>query len=398
MLKAADALVEAGHDVRFVTTRNAAWASAQDEQVWKARGGRWRWTEVRNERGSALWLRSGVRFHGARRIVRWLGPQRSPQPLLGRALGRVHTELVHAVAAEPCDLVYSGTLAALASGAAAARVSGARYATDCEDFHSEEGLDTPEGRLNDGLAQEIERRVLPHAAFVTAGSAAMAEAYRRKYRVETIALHNTFPLPPSPPLLAASRARGLRLYWFGQNITPYRGLEHAIRAVGMAGLDATLTLRGRVRGSFLDDLRRLQAQVAPRLTIEHLPPDAPDRMVALCSEYDVGLSLEEGVTPTNLLTVSNKVLTYPLAGLPVALTDTPGQRELARDLGEGALVVPLRDIALLAAGLKRWNEDRELLGRARVAAWEAARRRWHWEHQAERGALLEAVERALRER
>ena len=79
-----------------------------------------------------------------------------------------------------------------------------------------------------------------------------------------------------------------------------------------------------------------------------------------------------------------------LAGLAVVFTDTPGQRRLAIDLGEGAILYPPGDVAALAAGLTRWASDKDLLGRARAAAWQAARRRWHWEHREERGALLDA--------
>ena len=53
------------------------------------------------------------------------------------------------------------------------------------------------------------------------------------------------------------------------------------------------------------------------------------------------------------------------------------------------------DVASLAAGLRRWAEDKSRLARAKGAAWVAARRRWHWEHPEERGALLEAVAKVL---
>jgi hypothetical protein len=35
------------------------------------------------------------------------------------------------------------------------------------------------------------------------------------------------------------------------------------------------------------------------------------------------------------------------------------------------------------------------LAEARAASWQAARTRWHWEHQQERGALLAAVASVL---
>jgi len=39
--------------------------------------------------------------------------------------------------------------------------------------------------------------------------------------------------------------------------------------------------------------------------------------------------------------------------------------------------------------------DPARLAEARAASWQAARTRWHWEHQQERGALLAAVASVL---
>jgi hypothetical protein len=85
-----------------------------------------------------------------------------------------------------------------------------------------------------------------------------------------------------------------------------------------------------------------------------------------------------------------------LAGLAVVFTDTPGQRPLAEDLGNAALLYSPGNVAALAAGLKRWAEDKQQLLAAKHSAWDAACRRWHWHHDEERGALLQAVENVLR--
>jgi glycosyltransferase involved in cell wall biosynthesis len=110
---------------------------------------------------------------------------------------------------------------------------------------------------------------------------------------------------------------------------------------------------------------------------------------------DVGLALEPGEPLNNRLLLSNKALTYPLAGLAVAISATPGQRDFAAALGEGAVVAEPGDVETLAAGLAAWSKDRKKLARARRAAWEAARSRWHFGHPEERGVLLAAVREAL---
>jgi glycosyltransferase involved in cell wall biosynthesis len=95
------------------------------------------------------------------------------------------------------------------------------------------------------------------------------------------------------------------------------------------------------------------------------------------------------------LCLTNKAFTYILAGLAVAISDTPGQHDLAIDLGDGAALVPTGDPRALAAAFARWSADPAALDRAKRTAWRAAVRRWHWEHSDERGRLLACVRQAL---
>jgi glycosyltransferase involved in cell wall biosynthesis len=241
------------------------------------------------------------------------------------------------------------------------------------------------------LAERIERAVLPDAAFLTASSSAIAAAYADKYGVHPIPVHNTFPLPSRAPSLEPGEGPSLRLYWFSQTIGTGRGLEDAVRAMGLANIPGELHLRGRAISEYADGLRRLAAKSAPRLKVCCHEPAPPDTMVDCCRGFDAGLAVEPGFSLNNRLALSNKAFTYMLAGLAVVMTDTSGQLPLARDLGEGAIVYSPGDIEALAAGLTRWAGDKMLLARAKATAWEAARRRWHWEHPEDCGALLAAV-------
>jgi glycosyltransferase involved in cell wall biosynthesis len=95
------------------------------------------------------------------------------------------------------------------------------------------------------------------------------------------------------------------------------------------------------------------------------------------------------------LCVTNKAFTYILAGVAVAMTDTPGQHALGVDLGDAAALVAPGDVDALASAFARWAADPAKLDHAKRTAWQAASRRWHWEHEAERGALYRLVEEAL---
>jgi glycosyltransferase involved in cell wall biosynthesis len=246
--------------------------------------------------------------------------------------------------------------------------------------------------------EAIERRVLPEAAFLTAAGAAIAEAYRAKYAVEAISVNNVFPVPRRTPDFARPAAAPLRLFWFSQMIGPDRGLEDAVRAASLLDRPVWLGLLGSLHGSYPAQLQSLAAEVAPKLDLTFLGTCAPDEVLDAARTADVGLALEPGFSRNNDLALSNKICTYVLAGLAVAATDTKGQHAVAEDLGEGAVIYRPGDVPTLAAGLKHWADDPEALLRAKRASWEAGRRRWHWEHPLERGALLDAVARVFASR
>ena len=272
----------------------------------------------------------------------------------------------------------------------AARRLGVPYALDLEDFHSNEQAGKP---IANRIMEAIENRVLPGAAFLTAGSLPIADAYKQKYGVHPIPVNNTFSLPATVPPLDGAVGRPFRLFWFSQTIGHDRGLQEVVQAAGHLGRPVRLGLLGR-KTHFVEELTRMASKIA-NLELEIQKPCFPDEIVERCNGWDVGLAMENRTPLNRDLCLTNKIFTYPLAGMAIAATDTTAQRQLAPEFGEGAFLYPPGDSAALAAGLRRWACDPATLVRAKKASWEAAQRRWHWEHPLERGALLDAVERAI---
>src|SRR3954469_3852689 len=242
MLKAADALADAGYRVRVVSTDNASWATQADAAIRQTR--HWDWSVVNygRETAPAVRLKTGVRFRAMQAIASVAAPSRVPTAVAIRAYGRVHDELVEQIAAQPCDLVYGGTTGALAAVADGARRLRVPHGIDFEDFHSGEGSG-PGSELANALAARVEQLVIRGATFVTGGSSMIAEAYRERYGIPVIPIHNTFSVEP---VTATGGADGpLRLYWFSQTLGAGRGLEDVIRAAGDAHVDVELHLRAR---------------------------------------------------------------------------------------------------------------------------------------------------------
>jgi len=394
MLKSADALAAAGYDVRVIATSHEPWATDTDRDVRSRRSFPVEVINYRRDEDPLTYYQSGARYRTARAAASVVGVERVPLGVVARAFGRVHAELVQAIASEASDLIYGGTTGALAAIAEAARRRSTSYGLDLEDLHSAE-TSGPDAALADALASRVEEAVVNGAAFITTSSEAIGAAYHDEYGVSPVVIHNTFPLPDREPDFARVDPDTLRLYWFSQTIGPGRGLEHAVAAAGRAGARIELTLRGRAQSGYLEALRHLAAAHAPLLSIEHEPPAPPDAMVDLARGYDVGLALEQMAPRNRQLCLTNKAFTYILAGVAVAITDTPGQHALGVDLGRAAALVPPTDVDALAAAFAGWAADPAALDCAKRAAWAAATRRWHWEHQSERGTLYRLVGEAL---
>jgi len=382
MLKAADAFAGAGYRVHVVSTNTAAWAAEADKDITRSRT--WNWSIVQSGR-----VMSGARFKLAQALAATMD---APMPVAARAYSRLHDELQRDIMARPADLIYGGTTGALAAVAEAGRRLQTPYAIDFEDFHSGEHTG-PGSELTNALAAKVEADVLAQARFVTAGSPMIAEEYAARYGVRPLTIHNTFSavipvkgeLPEGP----------LRLYWFSQTLGPQRGLEDVIRAAGQSGAAVELHLRARTVPAYLESLRAMQAAVAPALRLIMHDPASPDAMVTLAQPYDAGLACEEPYVLNRRLCLTNKIFTYLAAGVPMLLSRTPAQARLEPELGDAAFGYACGDVQGLAAILRRLAADRALRCRGRAAARDAAARRWHWEHPADRGALLDAVRGAF---
>jgi hypothetical protein len=396
MVKAADALHEAGYAVRVVSANYIPWAREADASLRQSRS--WDWSVFDYERYRATFsnLKTGLRYRLSRRIAQALGPKKVSLPLAARAYSRAHPELLRLAVRDPADFIYGGSGVGISVAAVAARRLGVPFAMDLEDYHSAEQDESSDAGLSHSLVSNIERRTLRDASFLTAGSEAIGAEYQRRYGVSVLPLNNVFPLPAREPDFSVLPEGELRFVWLGQTVGGGRGLEEAVEAIGLAGITARLTLRGSPATGYVESLKEFARQVAPRLKIEHFPPSPSKDVVDLCRGNDIGLALEQAHVLNRALCLCNKPFTYLLAGLAVVFTNTVGQRPLAADLGTGALVYNIGEPAELAAGLKAWAADQAALLNARRSAWESARRRWHWEHPAERGMLLDAVAKALR--
>jgi hypothetical protein len=393
MVKAADAAVDAGFAVRFVSVDLAEWATRLDGDLVATR--RWQWDRVRLRKVErplrSRWV--SARHRAARAVAARISGERLATSVAVLAFARTHTELVRAILAEPFDFVYGGTVGALAATAEAARRANRPFAIDLEDYHPGESSDD-DAELTHRLAGLVLRSALDRPVFVTTASVPMARQYEAAFGISSRVIHNVMPRSMPPRRFDVERGP-LQLYWFSQTIGAGRGLEEIVEGIAVAGIEADLHLRGANGEAFVAQLRMKAQAHGARVSIYLHPPAPADQMIDLCRGHAIGLALEQPDAINRDLCVTNKVLTYLPAGLAVLATSTQGHRYVEQHAPTAFACYQCGDTLGLASALKRWNDDRPRLATARRASWEAAEARFHWEHPLERGALMSALEEAV---
>jgi glycosyltransferase involved in cell wall biosynthesis len=304
--------------------------------------------------------------------------------------------LARAAAAEPADLYVAHCLAALPAAAWAARRHAAKLGFDAEDDHVGELEDTPENRPEIEVRRRIEAHYLPSCHHLTAASPGIARAYGDRYGVEMTPILNVFPLAHAPRVdFGESRnsCGRLSVYWFSQTIGPGRGLETFVKVMGKLRSNILLSVRGNDFLGYSNCLKKLAVEAGVIDSIQFLPSGPPDEMAQLAAGHDIGLALELGTPPNRAISLTNKIFTYLLAGIPVLLSDTPAQRELATHLGEAARVVDLSTMDTVLKPLNNWLMNPGSLMIAKHEALRLSRERFNWDK--EKKCFLQSIERTL---
>jgi hypothetical protein len=393
LVKEADTLSAAGYDVRVVAADYLGWARNADAEFQERA-----WTladRVKFGPSAPLLrrLRQGLRFRLANKLFHY---GVSITAVVNAAWHPAMLELIHAALKVPAELYVAHYPAALPAAAEAARRYGGRYAFDAEDFHLGDVPDEPAYKGILRMTRAIEERYLHGAAYLTAASPEIADAYADCYGVErpTVVL-NTFPLAegPSAPTPSGTALPGPSLYWFSQTIGPDRGLETAIAAIAVAKSKPHLHLLGQPAKGFQEMLLSLAQTFGCADRLHFRPPAPSSHMVRLAATFDIGLASEIGHTLNRERALTNKLFTYLLAGIPAMVSDTSAQSQFARGAKSCLFLYPRSHAAALAAGLDNLLLSPGYLEAARVAAFNLGRTRYNWDFESQR--LLAQVAAAL---
>ncbi|WNZ27307.1 glycosyltransferase [Leptolyngbya sp. NK1-12] len=389
LVKEANALYQAGYQVRVVAGDYMAAVRPLDQTLLSKVS----WSCDRVGLGNRTqYLRRRMTQEIARSLAANIGI--SHLSLATWAHHPMSYQLARVAAAEPADLYIAHCLAALPAAAIAAQKHQAYLGFDAEDFHVGELAETPQNQTEIAVRDYIERALLPHCDHLTAASPMIAEAYVKRYGVKMKSILNVFSLDEasSSPEQVKSDRVGTEpsLYWFSQTIGPGRGLEVVIQAMGQMQTPVRLHLRGLLAAEYQNELEQLAKAVGVGDRIHLLSSAPPSEMVRLAAEHDIGLSMELTEPYNRSICLTNKIFAYLLAGLPVLMSNTPAQIELAEKLGEAAVIVDSTDPLGIAVTLDQWLINSHHLNVARATAWTLGQKIYNWD--VEQYHFLAAVE------
>jgi hypothetical protein len=392
LVKEADALHAAGFRVRVVSGTSHPLVEPLDQALLASRP----WKATRLRLGTTWGRLPGTLRKRLSARLAWWGGLRTPG-IVAWAESELAGRLARAAAAERADLYVGHYLPGLYAAWWAARHHRTAWGFDAEDSHVDELPETGEHRGRRAAREWLERRLLAGCGHLTAASPLIAEAYQRRYGRRPQTVLNVFPLADAPPRPAATpflEGNGPpTLYWFSQTVGPGRGLEEVVAALGQMTVPAVLHLRGIQAAGYRDHLETHAVRCGVQGRIVWHPPAEPDEMVRLAAGYDLGLSLELTEPPNRAICLTNKAFTYLPAGVPVALSRTPAQEWLTREVGDATLLLDLPQPASVAALLDAALADRAGLARRRAAAWQAGHRRFNWDMEQIR--WLDSIRAAL---
>ncbi len=393
-VKEADALSDAGFEVRVVFSQgNLEGIIKDDRDLLKEK--KWRsnvvkWSPLR-EGEKLLYWKSRLRHFAAGKLPLWLYK-------FGKfaecAEGRIYPELARLAAQEEADMYIGHYPAGLAAAAHAAFKQRARFGYDIEDLYSEE--DIPKKRRK--IISIIEKRYINKCSYVTVASEMFTGWVMKRHKIDKpLVVNNVFPLAERKFIDATVKDRRdgrLSLYWFSQTIGRNRGVEDAIRAIGLLKGKCQLHLRGYfARGAEAWFLELAEKCGVKGDVFFHYPVE-PHEIFPRIAEHDVGLALEHPVSLNRRLCVCNKMLSYFISGLAVAATSTLGQKNiLSRCPGTGFLYSP-GNYNELAAGLNEFISNPGKLAACKKTSFEAAKNYWNWEKESKK--LLEIMNRVLK--
>lgn len=377
MVKEADALSNAGFDVTVLYSYWNQWGSDFTDQLLPAK--KWKAVSVGGDpiKDTSTYFISRLIFTLAKWVINLLGPLPYFTEI---ATSRSSYFLIRAAKKYPADIYIAHNLGALPAAIKAAKKHSAKCGFDAEDFHrNETGNSTTS--LNYKLTKYIEDKYLPLTDHVTASSPQITSRYKELYpAIDPVTILNVFPktIVSKPP--AENTAGPIKIVWFSQTVGTNRGIDDTILALKQLNSDNfELHLLGKASDEVKNTFKNMAGNAAKHIYFHE--PVAPDDVIDLIAQFDIGLASEPGFSINNQLALSNKIFTYLQAGLAIIASDTPAQQSFLAAYHEVGNLYPIKNTKAVADVLMSYDADRVKLFNTRQASLKLGTEQLNWENE-----------------
>ena len=253
--------------------------------------------------------------------------------------------------------------------------AGKPVAYDFEDWYSRDYL-VPERPIK--LLQSLEEFAVENGAFITAASRSMADEIKKQFSstrsIETI--YNGFS--NSEDTFHQKRGQGIafKIIWFSRTVGPDRGLEPLIAALKHSKAPCELHLLGMLVEGYDDIIsKKFPFENGHSLHFHEFVPH--NKLLGFLSSFDMGLALDLKINDNRNLTITNKIIQYIQANLPVLCSNTIGHLEVASNFLNSIHIVDIyneyevaQKINFLYGNLKSYSkEDKQRF--INIFSWEA---------------------------
>lgn len=382
IVKEANVLSNAGHDVTMLYCHWIAWADEADKQIIKE--AKWKAILIG---GSPTKQRFEFYYTKIRfKFCRYLSAKNVYKfQVAENAQARCYTELLKAASSIHAHYFIGHNLGALAVVVNAATAQKAKCGFDFEDYHRGEVSD-----MNAADAQRInflEEKYLSACDYLSFASPLIAKQemlHFPAFKKQILNLYNCFPSGAKVPEYKSTES--LNLFWFSQTVGADRGLVTVLLAMKLLNNPKiTLTLVGEIGEEILRDFHNILGNLSKQLIVKGIvPPQDIDKFAALA---DVGLAVEQSIPINRDICLTNKIFTYLSAGLAIIFSDTRAQKEFNNTYNTGILYQQ-GNAEALASCLKEYFIPGKLY-QQKLHNWQLANKQLNWEMESKK--LLEIL-------
>jgi hypothetical protein len=223
-------------------------------------------------------------------------------------------------------------------------INGKKVAYDFEDWYSEDLSYKARSYRPIKLLKRAEQIGINYGLWCSTTSYSMSSELCKYYNCVTppIVIYNSFSIEErnyiSIKKISELKNDCIRLAWISQTIGPNRGLEEIIELLQKTNYKIEIHLAGKHRKEYLDYLR---IKINQNLNIHIITHDYMEshKILNWIHQFDAGIAFDKAISKSRDLTITNKILYYLLAGIPVFASDTSGHREIASECPNSVFII-----------------------------------------------------------